>query len=182
MTGKRRIGLAPLLVLLALGAAGCGSSEEPSSGPTNSTPTTAARGGLPPAVAKKKDAILAAARAFDYDRLETLLDRENFSYSFGENGDPVGYWRRLEDVGEVPILGDYLPVILSAPYAKKGDTYVWPSAYAKSPSTWAAEDRQWLMNFYTEQEIRGFERIGDYVGWRAGIREDGTWLFFVAGD
>jgi hypothetical protein len=49
-------------------------------------------------------------------------------------------------------------------------------------STWTAEDRRWLMNLYTEQEIRAFERAGDYLGWRAGIRNDGKWLFFVAGD
>jgi len=23
---------------------------------------------------------------------------------------------------------------------------------------------------------------GDYLGWRVGIRKDGKWLFFVAGD
>jgi hypothetical protein len=118
----------------------------------------------------------------DYARLGTLLDPAHFSYSFGESGDPVGYWRRLEEVGEVPILGDYLPVLLSGPFAKKDNIYVWPRAYAKKPSEWTAEDRRWLGNFYTEQEIRGFERAGAYLGWRAGIRKDGTWLFFVEGD
>jgi hypothetical protein len=171
-----------LLLLLTLTAGGCGNSDRPSSGPTSGTSTTAARETLPPAVAKKRDAIVAAAHAFDYDRLETLLDRETFSYSFGESGNPVAYWRRLEEEGEVPILGDYLPVILGAPYVKQGGMYVWPSAYGKSPSSWTAEDRQWLTNFYTEQEIRGFEHAGDYLGWRVGIRRDGTWLFFVSSD
>jgi hypothetical protein len=27
-----------------------------------------------------------------------------------------------------------------------------------------------------------FEQAGSYLGWRVGIRKDGTWLFFVAGD
>jgi hypothetical protein len=165
-----------LLALLTVGAAGCAYGLDPTSSP----PST--RDELPPAVAKKRNAIVAAARAFDYDGLERLLDRKTFSYSFGESGDPVGYWRRLEKEGEVPILGDYLPVILGAPFAKRGDVYVWPSAYGKSPSTWTAEDRRSLTNLYTEQEIRAFERAGDYLGWRAGIRNDGKWLFFVAGD
>jgi hypothetical protein len=165
-----------LLVVLTVGAAGCAYGLDPTSSPS----TTADE--LPPAVAKKRDAIVAAARAFDYDGLEKLLDRKTFSYSFGESGDPVGYWRRLEEEGEVPILGDYLPVILGAPSAKRGDVYVWPSAYGKSPSTWTADDRRWLTNLYTEQEIREFERAGDYLGWRVGIRKDGKWLFFVAGD
>jgi hypothetical protein len=172
--GRTFVGLVAVLALLTLGAAGCAigwGSTEPS-----------AREELPPAVAKKRDAIVLAARAFDYKALETLLDPKTFSYSFGESGDPVGYWRRLEDEGEVPILGDYLPVVLGATFAKRGDVYVWPSAYGKSPSAWTAEDRQWLTNLYTEQEIRAFERAGDYLGWRAGIRADGKWLFFVAGD
>ena len=178
MTGR----LALLLVIVALAAPACGTNGEPSSQPTTSTPTTATRDELPPVVARKRDAIVTAARAFDYERLEMLLDPKTFTYSFGVSGDPVGYWRRLEDEGEVPILGDYLPVVLSAPWAKSGHVYAWPSAYAKSPSEWVAEDRQWLRNLYTDEEIRQFERAGNYVGWRAGIRGDGKWLFFVAGD
>lgn len=183
MTGRTSLGLVVLLPVLVLGAAGCAiRHEEPTSGSTTNSTKTPARDELPPAVVKKRDAIVTAARAFDYDSLETLLDRKTFSYSFGESGNPVGYWRRLEEEGQVPILGDYLPVILGAPSAKRGDVYVWPSAFGKSPSTWTAEDRQWLTNLYTEQEIRAFERAGNYLGWRAGIRDDGKWLFFVAGD
>jgi hypothetical protein len=155
-------------------AAACGSDE--------SARTTTARDQVPAAVAAKREAIVSAARAMDYDRLRTLLDSAHFSYSFGESGDPVGYWRRLEEEGEVPILGDYLPVILSGPFARRGNIYVWPRAYAKKPSEWSAAERRWLKNLYSEQEIQGFERAGAYLGWRVGIRKDGTWLFFVAGD
>ena len=73
-------------------------------------------------------------------------------------------------------------MILGAPFARRDDTYVWPSAYVKKPSEWTAEDRQWLENFYSEEEIRGFEKAGNYLGWRVGIRKDGHWLFFVSGD
>jgi len=173
--GVRALGLG-LVVLCAFLAAACGGD-----GPARTT-TTSTRSQLPAAVAAKRVAIVSAARAFDYDRRETLLDAAHFSYSFGESGDPVGYWRRLEEEGEVPILGDYLPLILSGPFAKRGDIYVWPSAYAKKPSEWTATDRRWLRNLYSEQEIRGFERAGAYLGWRVGVREDGTWLFFVSGD
>jgi hypothetical protein len=170
-----------LLVLLAATAAGCGESSEPSASGTN-TSTIPAENALPPPVAEKKEAIVAAAHALDYKRLETLLDPKTFSYSFGESGDPVGYWRRLEEEAEVPILGDYLPVVLGSPHARRGDNYVWPSAYGKKPSAWTDEDRRALANLYSEQEIKQFEDAGDYLGYRAGIRKDGTWLFFVAGD
>ena len=169
--------------LLVLLLAGCGSEEAsgPSAGATNPS-TLPTESDLTPEVVKKRDAIVSAAKSFDYERLETLVDPKHFTYSFGESGDPVGYWRRLEEEGHVPILGDHLPVVFSAPYARKQDTFVWPSAHARSPSKWTEEDRQWLKNLYTEEEIQQFEKAGAYLGYRAGIRADGTWLFFVAGD
>ena len=174
--------MAKLVVLLSvfvLAAAGCGYGDSPSSGGTTTTPAVKA---LPGPVAEKREAIVDAAHALDYERLETLLDPKTFTYSFGEGGDPIGYWRRLEEQGEMPILGDYLPTVLATPWAKQGPLYVWPSAHAKEPSQWTEEDRKALEQLYTEEEIRGFEQAGSYLGWRAGIRRDGTWLFFVAGD
>jgi hypothetical protein len=168
-----------LLMLLTLAAAGCGGNDEPSSGTSPSTPAEEA---LPAPVEKTRQAIASAAQALDYDRLETLLDRKTFSYSFGETGDPIRYWRRLEQEAEVPVLGDRLPTVLSGPWATQGDIYVWPSVHGKPPSGWRPEERRWLRNLYTEREIRSFERAGHYLGWRAGIRKDGTWLYFIEGD
>ena len=177
-----RIALTASLLALALVGCGSGDESEPASSATNPSTTPTEKGYLPPEVVEKREAIVAAAKSFDYERLEKLVDPKHFTYSFGESGDPVGYWRRLEEEGHVPILGDYLPVVFSAPYARKQDTFVWPSAYAKSPSKWTEEDRQWLTNLHTEEEIQQFEQAGAYLGYRAGIRADGTWLFFVAGD
>ena len=169
-----------LLMLLTLAAAGCGGNDEPSS--RTSPSTTPAEQALPAPVEKKRRAIAGAAQALDYDRLETLLDPKTFSYSFGKAGDPIGYWRRLEEEAEVPILGDILPTVLSGPSATQGDIYAWPSVHGKPPSEWTPEERRWLRNLYTEREIRRFERAGSYLGWRTGIRKDGTWLYFIAGD
>jgi hypothetical protein len=168
-----------LLSLLALTAAACGGSDSPSAGATTTAPAEEA---LPGPVAEKHEAIVDAAHALDYEQLATLLDPETFTYSFGEGGDPVGYWRRLEEQDETPILGDYLPTVLAMPWAKQGLLYVWPSAHAKKPAQWTEDDRKALEQLYTEDEILQFERAGSYLGWRVGIRKDGTWLFFVAGD
>jgi hypothetical protein len=169
-----------LLMLLTLAAAGCGGNDEPSS--STSPSAIPAEEALPAPVEKKRQAIASAAQALDYDRLETLLDPETFSYSFGEMGDPIGHWRRLEEEAEVSVLGDILPTVLSGPWATQGDIYVWPSVHGKPPSEWTPEERRWLRNLYTEREIRSFERAGHYLGWRTGIRKDGTWLYFIAGD
>jgi hypothetical protein len=153
---------------------------------TEPTPATTAEDGgavaLPQAVEQTRDAIVAAAHARDYEALEALLDPTTFSYSFGESGDPIGYWRRLEEEGEVPILGDILPVVLSMHHAELDDLYVWPAAHAKDPSTWTEEDLADLRLLYTNEDIRGFEQAGGYLGYRVGIQEDGAWIFFVAGD
>jgi hypothetical protein len=192
---------AVLAALVALALAGCGDAEQAAapppaepSAPAETQPSTAppattppAEPGatvetLPPAVVETVDAIVRAAKSFDYDGLAALLDPETFTYSFGESGDPIAYWRMLEEEGEVPILGDFLPVILSQQFAKQDDIYVWPAAHAKEPSTWTELDLADMRQLYTEEDIRGFEQAGGYLGYRVGIREDGTWLFFVAGD
>ena len=171
--------LALLLSLLALLVAGCGEGKSSSKGGTTTTP---AEDQLPGPVAEKKEAIVDAAHALDYDGLEALVDTTNFTYSFGESGDPAGYWRRMEEKAEVPILGDFLPTVLAMPWAKLGPVYVWPSVHAKKPARWTEQERKALERLYTKKRIRQFERAGSYLGWRAGIQQDGTWLFFVAGD
>lgn len=139
--------------------------------------------GLPFVVAKKRHDIFMAAVRHDYKALRSLLDPETFSYSFGEEGDPIGYWREQEEVGEVPILGDFLPGVLHSRFGKTGDIFVWPSAAAKKPSEWTEVDLEGMRQAYaTDEEIRSFEQHGGYTGLRAGIRADGTWLYFISGD
>jgi hypothetical protein len=138
--------------------------------------------GLPLAVAAAREAIFHAAGQRDYGRLRSLLDPDSFSYSFGEKGNPIGYWREQEK-GELPILGDILPGVLHTRFGRNDDVFVWPAAAAKEASAWTEADLDSMRKLgYTEDDIRSFEQYGGYTGWRAGIRADGTWLFFIAGD
>lgn len=142
----------------------------------------AADDGLPLAVAETRQDIYLAAVKHDYKALRSLLDPETFSYSFGESGDPIGYWRKQEEA-EVPILGDILTGVLHTRFGKTEDVFMWPSAAAKEPSEWTEADLDALRKAgSTDEEIRLFEQYGGYTGWRAGIRADGTWLFFISGD
>jgi hypothetical protein len=138
--------------------------------------------GLPLAVAETREKIYRAAVAHDYETLRSLVDPETFSYSFGESGDPIGYWREQEEA-EVPILGDILTGVLHTRFGKTEDIFMWPSGAAKEPSEWTEADREAMREAgSTDEEIRLFEQYGGYTGWRAGIRANGTWLFFIAGD
>jgi hypothetical protein len=138
--------------------------------------------GLPGTVTEKREKIYRAAVTQDYEALGSLLDPDTFSYSFGESGDPIGYWREQEEA-EVPILGDILPGVLHTRFGKRDDVFMWPSAAAKEPSEWTEADLEAMRKAgSTDEDIRSFEQYGGYTGWRVGIRADGTWLFFVAGD
>jgi hypothetical protein len=139
--------------------------------------------GLPLPVALARHDIVYAAKGHDYAELAELTgDMDNFSYSFGESGDPIGYWRDLEEEGHVPILGDILSLVLSTHFAIDKDIFVWPAAHAKDPSKWSEVDHKDLGELYPKKDIRRFERAGGYTGWRVGISRDGSWLYFVSGD
>ena len=190
-----------LVAALTLLITGCGSGTEsaaPSQEPTEDAgsqaspqtePSAATSGGtdvsaeeIPPAVAKTRDAIAAAAPERDYAALEALLDPASLSYSFGESGDPIGYWQQVEEVDEVPIMSEVLPAVLSMGPAKVDDMYVWPAAHAKDPAAWTEDDLADLRLLYSDDDIQSFKELGGYLGYRVGIRDDGTWLFFIAGD
>ena len=49
-------------------------------------------------------------------------------------------------------------------------------------SNLTAEERNLLWTIATEEEIASWMLEGSYLGYRLGIREDGTWKFFAAGD
>jgi hypothetical protein len=141
------------------------------------TVTTAeAAAGLPAAVERSRAAIHDAAAAADYDALEELVRSDGFTYSYGApaEGGAVGYWRKLESQGERPL--GTLARILELPYSLRQGLYVWPFAYGLPRVEMTPYERELLGPL-----ARSYAGE-DYYGWRAGIRPDGAWQFFVAGD
>lgn len=140
--------------------------------------------GLPEPVVRTRTAIAEAAVDCDYTQLAALAG-EDFSYSFGADGDPVGHWRRGEASGAEPLR--YLVELLRRPYGTvrppEGSQYVWPSAFAYDD--WAdvpEEDREALKPLYDEEDFANYAQFGGYTGYRVGIDGGGDWLFFIAGD
>jgi hypothetical protein len=134
--------------------------------------------GLPRAVEQRRDDILRAAEGGDHDRLARIA-ASNFTYTFGAPlaGGPAAYWRQAEQRGEKPL--EALAAILKLPYTLSRGIYVWPFAYDKSPAE---------ITRYEESLLRAIPARAPtlapqgYLGWRVGIRPDGRWIFFVAGD
>ncbi len=196
----RTIALAAGLVLVAMACGG--DDNQPAVETTRSTSTTTAparercsasglqadpepQDGLPDAVARTRQEIVAAAVACDYDGLSELAGDE-FSYTFGRAEQPPGeYWRDLEAGGEEPLRA--LVELLNMPYgtidAEGATVYVWPSAFTYE--SWDAvpeEDRRALERLYDDEDFEAFETSGAYLGYRVGIRGNGRWLYFIAGD
>jgi hypothetical protein len=136
-----------------------------------------------------REDIFEAALACDFQALESLAmaGAPEFNYSFGEpatGGTPGAYWQEAEERGETP-LADMVKV-LNLPGRTTGagadQLYVWPFAQALDWQNLSEEDRTSLGVHFTESEIAEWAESGSYLGYRLGIKPDGDWLYFVAGD
>jgi hypothetical protein len=184
-------------LLLAL-AVGCGSEEnapvgtpsvpvEPPSPPGTVTdsPVLTQPGhqkGLPATVAQTRAAILEAAQLRDYDALAKLIPDSGFTFSYGSGDSAIDYWKDLEAAGEQPLRT--MGALLLLKHTRAGDIYVWPWAYDKDPANLTDAQKQALAGAgaATVEQLDQMAELGHYLGWRLGIRKDGTWMFFVAGD
>lgn len=143
--------------------------------------------GVTDTVAATRKAVFLAALACDYDALGALASAnpEGFSYSFGDDGDPAGYWREAEAGGD-RVLFALATLLRLEPReqteAGGGDYVVWPAAFVED-----ATDADWEevadLGIYTPEEVEQLRAAGSgYAGWRTGIDADGNWDFFIAGD
>jgi hypothetical protein len=178
--------VAGLLVLVFFAAACSWERSSESATTTASAPPTTATTSRPPPkrelprrLERTRDDIVRAAHSFDYDALGDLIEPGVFIYSFDESGNPLRFWRRLESKAEVPVLGDILPVVLSTHPREQEGAFVWPAAAVKKESQWTSADEKDIDRIYGRGGAERFRSLGSYTGWRASIRRDGLWLFFV---
>ncbi len=142
----------------------------------------------PRAAAATYDSVRAAAQTRDYAALAAFLDPARFVYSFGDGGDPIGYWMSLDGEGTDPRA--IMAAVLAMPCARiegdsEGPYYVWPRAAEVPYAELSAPEKAALDALYgADVDMYYIEgrAIGYYVGWRLLIAEDGAWHSFVAGD
>jgi hypothetical protein len=141
--------------------------------------------GLPRPVARKRAAIWNAAKAGDYEAVAGLAAPDGFEYTFGGavSGGPAAYWRRIDQTtDERPI--QTLVEILELPYTFQAESkiYVWPDAFTRQAASLTLDEKERLGDAIGDEALRLYEQLGNYLGYRAGIDEDGQWVFYVAGD
>ena len=149
---------------------------------TATTTETVADTSLPAAVAKTRDALLEAADSGDYEALRPLIPSTGFEYTFGSPvpGGPIAYWQDLERTTSQRPLRT-LGQVLRMPYTLSRGIYYWPFAYDVADlADLTAHERELLAPLGPLESV--FVQGTGYLGWRAGIQPDGTWVFFVAGD
>jgi len=181
------------LVLMLVLTAGCG-DDEPSSAPAASTAGAPDTGvstepaeqplptieEVPDPVAQTRAAILAAAKARDYDALEQVIDAEVFLSDAGFGVDPVPGWRAQ---GTKPL--EVMEILLGLPHTveetNEGTLYRWPRFTADShPDEMSGPERDALVALLGEDGLRtAFSADYGYVAPRLGILADGTWWFLV---
>ena len=173
-----RVLVALAVLLSALAAAGC-SGDEASS--VTATSSDAASQGLPEAVAEKREGVLAAAEAGDYEQLRELIEEEVFlsDYGFGA-ADPVAEWKKL---GARPLetMGALLQMRHVVRETNEGMLYQWPRHDPDSSAEdMTSEERELFLSFMSQEELdEAFNPDYGYTAPRLGILADGTWWFLV---
>lgn len=142
---------------------------------------------LPEAARKKRDEILAAARAGDLDKLAALVKADQTTISFGGDTDAAEFWKRtFPDSDGLEALATLIE-ILEKPFVhldkgSKQEMFVWPYFYAVSLDALTPQQRVELFRLVTAYDFREMQKFGSYNFFRLGLATDGRWHFFVAGD
>jgi hypothetical protein len=144
---------------------------------------------LPPAVARMRERILAAARTGDLHKVLAVM-RAGATlpvFSFSEETDPVAFWKAnypdSEGVEALAILINVLEAgFVHVDVGTPQEIYLWPY-FARLPlKSLTAEQRVELFRIITGADYRDMVEFGVYSFYRLGIAPDGSWQFFVSGD
>jgi hypothetical protein len=144
---------------------------------------------LPPAVARTRERILAAARTGELQKLKELMlaSPEMPLFSFTQEQDPVAFWRENYPDSEGIEVLSILVTILETGFVRVDEgtpleMYVWPYFARMSLKTLSPPQKVELFRIVTGADYKDMADFGAYAFYRLGIGPDGTWYFFVAGD
>ena len=141
---------------------------------------------LPPAVARSRDRILAAARSGNLPGLAAIVQADETTFSWSDERDAASFWRASYPDSEGLEALSILTTILEAPFVRvdrgtQQEVYLWPY-FARVPlKTLSREQKVALFKIVTGSDYRDMLAFGTYSFFRVGISPDGTWQFFVTG-
>jgi hypothetical protein len=144
---------------------------------------------LPPAVARARERILAAARSGDPHKLVALMQEGSTMpvFSFSDDSDPIAFWKaNYPDSDGVEALSILINVLeagfVHADVGSSQEIYLWPY-FARVPlNALTPAQRVELFRIVTGADYKEMVEFGVYSFYRLGIAPDGSWQFFVSGD
>jgi hypothetical protein len=144
---------------------------------------------LPPAVARTRDRILAAARSGELQKLMTLMQANGSMpvFSHTQKQDPTAYWKEsYPDSEGVEILSILITILETQPVRVDAgtpqETYLWPY-FARLPlKSLTPAQKVELFRVVTGSDYKDMLERGRYVFYQVGIGPDGTWRYFLASE
>jgi hypothetical protein len=176
-----RVSLAVVASIVAALAVGAVASSAPAPCSARGLKLELPEQKLPAAVLDMRRRIFAAALNCDFGKLALLGNRngKGLQFSYGAARSAREYWARLERTKAEPVLRS-LAIVLTLPVTRFGGSYAWPSAHQLNPKP---SDWQAVRALYTQKQIDAMRKGGiGYIGYRVGIKPNGDWIYFVAGD
>lgn len=144
---------------------------------------------IPDAVRRTRERILKAARTGDIEKLRPVLEANELLpiFSFGEDQDPISYWKQISRDGEGrEILAEMIRIFstgfIRMDKGSEDELIVWPYHFGYPLDRLKPHEQVELYLLVNPDDAKTMEESGGYFGYRAGISPDGTWQFFVAGD
>ena len=144
---------------------------------------------LPPAVARTRERILAAARTGDLQQLVTLMQAGDPMpvFSFTEDKDPIAFWKaNYPDSAGIEVLSILITILetgyVHADIGTAQEIYLWPYFARLKLEALTPEQKVELFRIVTGGDYKDMMEFGAYSFYRLGIAPDGTWHFFVSGD
>jgi hypothetical protein len=145
---------------------------------------------LPEPVQRTRNLILEAAKTGDVEKLRPLLGTggEQTQLSLGGiDGDPIAFLKEASGDDEGQEILAIMEEVLSSGYAHMeagtaNDFYVWPYFFAMPVDRLTPSQRVELFKIITAGDYEDMKTYGAYVFYRLGIKPDGKWSFFIAGD
>jgi hypothetical protein len=144
---------------------------------------------LPPAVARTRDRILAAARSGELQKVLTLMQANGSMpvFSHTQKQDPTAYWKEsYPDSEGVEILSILITILETQPARVDAgtpqETYLWPY-FARLPlKSLTPAQKVELFRVVTGSDYKDMLERGRYVFYQVGIGPDGTWRYFLASE
>ncbi len=145
---------------------------------------------LPEPVKRMRSLILEAARKGEIEKLRDLMGTGETAtnLALGElEGDPIDHLKSLSGDDEgLEILGILIEILemgyVHLDAGTDDELYVWPYFFSWPIKSLSPAQKVEMYTVLTAGDVEDSVNFGGYIFYRAGIKPDGSWNFFVSGD